>query len=154
MTRAQKLIIGLCLLVGIGVLARPFVGGLLPFVGPAHGPLELLIVEETNDRQSLSPGQLAVVTTATQPDAPIGGYLKSHCKADKHGLPIRRVLDRDNETSREVVEIQELWKLGAAEQRPMPYYVLRRGSLVDVQSLPRDITTEAFLATLKRYGDE
>jgi hypothetical protein len=50
MTRAQKIIIGLCLLVGIGVLARPFVPSVLPGFGPvSSGSIHGYLIRETGD---------------------------------------------------------------------------------------------------------
>lgn len=48
MTRSQRLIIGLCLVVGIGVLARPFVP--VPGFGPvASGAIHGYLIRETGD---------------------------------------------------------------------------------------------------------
>lgn len=113
MTRAQKLIIGLCLLVGIGVLARPFVGGvggLIPGIVAPSAVTQVTYVYE-KDQTAVPSGVRAALAklkkerkinagefdrnTVDGGDAVPDQYKIPLAEAEKHGLPILVVQSGD-----------------------------------------------------------
>lgn len=122
---------------------------LLPGVlGPTPGPIAVLIVEETEDRNDLTPGQRAVI----QSNAPgsVRDYCKTHCEKDAAGVVQFRVLDKDDSLDKDTDEMKALFAL---KRDSVPWLVIKRSGMAGVAaSEPLPKTAEETLSLLKRYG--
>lgn len=107
------------------------------------GPVQVLIVEETGDRNTLSPGQLAAIT-GTDANS-LDAYAKTHCSKDAKGNPDFAVLDKDDDVSRAAPWVQSLWKF---KPTTMPaLLVARDGKVAYCGAL-----TDDALAKVKKFG--
>lgn len=101
----------------------------------------LLIVEETADRPSLSPGQLSVFTSTV-----IRDYLDQHCKKLADGSNGFRIIDKD-----QVDELPADFKATAKAENPTPWLYCTDGT--NGLSCPLPATVDEFLAKVKTYAE-
>jgi len=115
-------------------------GGVLPV---AAGPISVLVVEETADRDKLTAGQLDIIGS----NAPDGAraYLKTHGEPD----PLR-VVDKDDSLSQDDPKWQAAF---AAKGATVPWLVIGRGGKVMLsEAMPADAAET--MQTLKRFGGQ
>ena len=113
-----------------------FGGGALPF---SSGPIAVLVVEETGERDKLTPAQREIVSSVAVRD-----YLKTHCSKDAAGNPDFRFVDKDDDMSQADAKFQAMFK---SPRQSLPWIYIALGS--SGFSGPVD---DATLATIKKWG--
>ena len=129
----------------LGVAVYAVHAGWLGVPGISTGPIAVLIVEETEARSALAPGQReAILSNAA---GSVRDYCKTHGEKDAAGVPEFRVLDKDDSVAKESPVIQELF---AAKRDGVPWIIVKRGGTIVSEALPK--TEAETLALLQRYG--
>lgn len=113
-----------------------FGGGGLVF---APGPIAVLVVEETSERDKLTPAQREVVSSVAFRD-----YLKTHCSKDAAGNPDFRFVDKDDDMTQADPKFQAMFK---EPRQSVPWIYIASGS--SGFSGPVNDTT---IATVKKWG--
>lgn len=109
--------------------------------------LYVLIVEETASRAELKAGQREILL-GTAPGS-VRDYLKSHCARDTSGRPEFRILDTDDDLSRDSKVWQDVW---ARPRKSIPWIAISNGK--DGFEGPLPATAAECLQLLKKYGGE
>lgn len=114
--------------------------------GFVTGPVSVLVVEETSDRASLTPGQLDIISS----HAPDGflAWIKTHGEQDAGGN--YRIVDNDDSMSQDAPKWQAAF---AAKGDSVPWLVVTRsGRVLLSEALPREAADT--MKALKRLGGE
>lgn len=105
----------------------------------APGPIAVLVVEETSERDKLTAGQREVISSVE-----VRNYLTAHCSKDAAGVPEFRFVDKDDDMSQADAKFQAMFK---QPRQSLPWIYISQGS--GGFSGPVDDTT---LATIKKWG--
>lgn len=128
-----------------GACGYPVHAGHFGGLAVSKGPIAVLIVEETSERNLLTDGQRnAILSNA---DDSVLAYCKTHCEKDAGGVPQFRVIDKDDSVAKESPVIQALF---AAKRESVPWLVVKRGATIMSEPLPKSEADT--LALLQRYG--
>ena len=105
----------------------------------------VLIVEETEDRINLPKGQLEILLSLA--DGGVRKFLETKCVKDAKGNPEFRILDKDNDLSRDSKVWQDAWKI---PHTPLPYLIATNGVTGFAGPLPK--TPDETIAILQRIA--
>lgn len=112
----------------------------------ATAPVSVMIVEETSEKDKLTPGQLAILTSHA-PESFLA-WIKTHGEKDIEGD--YRIVDKDDSMEQD----KPKWKAAFAAKGPtVPWLVVMRGEHVLLsEALPK--TAEETMRELKRFGGQ
>ncbi len=117
-----------------------------PVVVPADNAFSVLLIEETDERQSLTPGQREILLGSGP--GTVREYCLTHAvKVD--GNPEFRMLDKDDDVSRESAKWQDAWK---RPHTPLPYIIASNGKQGFAEPLLPDVDPVKLLARLRKLG--
>ena len=105
----------------------------------------VLIVEETEERVNLPKSQLEILLSLA--DGGVRKFLEMKCVKDSKGNPEFRILDKDNDLSRDAKVWQDAWKI---PHTPLPYLIATNGVTGFAGPLPK--TPDETIAILQRIA--
>lgn len=107
----------------------------------------VLIVEETEERINLTPTQREILLSLA--DGSVRKFLEEHCVKDSKGNPEYRILDKDNDLSKDSKVWQDAWKL---PHTPLPYIIASNGVTGYAAPIGPTQTPSDIIAILQRIA--